>query len=67
MAIWISLVLAARQPADLVGTWLGEATLEGMEEPNTLTLVLELKKGKLAGGQTEMRTFLPRPSAVREA
>jgi len=51
--LWAGLILAAQQPADLAGTWSGDATLEGMDEPNTLTLVLELKEGKLAGHMTD--------------
>lgn len=53
LALWVSLFLAAQQPADLAGTWSGEATLEGMDEPNTLTLVLEMKEGQLAGHMTD--------------
>jgi hypothetical protein len=53
VALWMGLVLAAQQPADLVGTWSGDATLEGLDEPNTLTLVLEMKEGKLAGHMTD--------------
>lgn len=53
MVFWVSMILAAQQPADLVGTWSGDATLEGMDEPNTLTLVLEVKEGKLAGHMTD--------------
>jgi len=49
LALWTSLFLASQQPADLVGTWSGEATLEGMSGTNTMTLVLELKEGKLVG------------------
>jgi hypothetical protein len=51
--LWMSVILAAQQPADLVGTWSGDATLEGLDEPNTLTLVLEMKDGKLAGYMTD--------------
>lgn len=47
------LLLAAQQPSDLAGTWSGDATLEGMDEPNTLTLFLEMKEGKLAGHMTD--------------
>jgi hypothetical protein len=53
IVIWVSIILAAQQPADLVGTWSGDATLEGMDEPDTLTLVLEMKEGKLAGHMTD--------------
>jgi hypothetical protein len=51
--LWMGMILAAQQPSGMVGTWSGEATLEGMDEPNTLTLVLELKDGKLAGHMTD--------------
>lgn len=53
LAILAGLFIAAQQPADLVGTWSGDATLEGLDEPNTLTLVLELKEGQLAGHMTD--------------
>ena len=43
----------AQKPADMVGTWVGLATLEGMAEPNEFTLVLEMKEGKLAGHITD--------------
>ncbi len=45
--------LTAQNPADMVGTWVGLATLEGMEEPNEFTLVLEMKEGKLGGHLTD--------------
>jgi hypothetical protein len=47
------LALYAQKPADLVGTWSGQATLVGVEAPNELTLVLELKEGKLAGAMSD--------------
>ena len=53
MALSMGLFLAAQQPADLVGTWSGQATLEGESEADLLTLVLELKDGKLAGHMTD--------------
>jgi len=54
--------LAAQKPADMVGTWEGEATLEGEAEPNWLTLVLELKEGKLIGHMTdEFETMFEAP------
>jgi len=43
----------SQKPADLTGTWSGQATLEGVEAPNVLTLVLELKEGKLAGAMSD--------------
>jgi hypothetical protein len=45
--------LLAQTPADMVGTWVGMATLEGMAEPNQLTLVIELKEGKLQGHMSD--------------
>jgi len=53
LVLLVGLFMAAQQPAELVGTWSGEATLEGMPGTNTLTLVLELKEGKLAGHMTD--------------
>ena len=44
--------LMAQKPADLVGTWLGEADF-GLAEPHELTLVLKLKEGKLSGHMTD--------------
>jgi len=45
--------LQAQKPADLVGTWSGMATLKGLEAPNELTLVLEMKDGKLVGTMSD--------------
>jgi hypothetical protein len=45
--------LQAQKPAELVGTWSGQATLEGLDTANELNLVLELKEGKLAGTMTD--------------
>jgi len=53
LALWVGLLLGAQQPADMAGTWSGEATLTGMDEPNILTLKLELKEGKLTGHMTD--------------
>ncbi len=53
LAIGASLFLGAQQPADMAGTWSGEATLTGMDEPNIMTLKLDLKEGKLAGHMTD--------------
>ena len=49
----LSVSLMAQKPADLEGTWVGSATLEGMGDPNELTLVLELKEGNLAGHMSD--------------
>ena len=40
MMFLLGICLFAQKPADLVGTWVGEANLEGMD-PNELTLVLD--------------------------
>jgi hypothetical protein len=53
LGICAAITLTAQKPADLVGTWAGMATLEGMDEPNELTLVMELEDGKLKGHMTD--------------
>lgn len=53
IVLWVGFLAAAQQPADLAGTWSGEATLESLDQPNILTLILELKEGKLAGHMTD--------------
>lgn len=53
LGLCLILNLTAQKPADMAGTWVGLATLEGMAEPNEFTLVLELKEGKLAGHMTD--------------
>ena len=47
------LALSAQKPADLVGTWTGPGTLVGQDASNELTLVLEMKEGKLAGTMSD--------------
>jgi hypothetical protein len=49
----VSLGLLAQEPEDIVGTWVGSATLEGMGDPNELTLVLELEDGQLTGHMSD--------------
>jgi hypothetical protein len=51
LGLYASVNLMAQKPSDLVGTWVGMATIEGIE-PNELTLVLEMKGGKLTGHMT---------------
>ena len=58
LGLCVSVSLIAQKPADLVGTWIGMGTLEGMEDPNELTLVLELKEGKLTGHMTDQMEFM---------
>jgi hypothetical protein len=41
----------AQKPENLVGTWVGDATIDGMDA-NELTLVLEHKEGKFSGTMT---------------
>ncbi len=53
MGVCAAIALMAQKPADLVGTWTGMATLEGMDEPNEFTLVMELEEGKLKGHLTD--------------
>ncbi len=58
----LSVSMMAQKPADLVGTWAGSATLEGMGDPNELTLVLELKEGNLTGHMSDQfETMLESP------
>ena len=52
LMLGVSAGLSAQKPADLVGTWIGPGTIEGQTEANELTLVLELKEGKLSGHMT---------------
>jgi len=47
------LSIMAQKPADLVGTWVGLATMEGEAETNELTLVLTMEDGKLIGHMTD--------------
>lgn len=53
LGLCVSVSLIAQKPADLVGTWIGMSTLEGMTEHNEITLVLVLKEGKLTGHMTD--------------
>ncbi len=53
MTMFLAISLSAQKPEDLVGTWVGTATLEGEPEPNELNLVLELQDGKLVGKMTD--------------
>lgn len=53
LGFFVAVNLMAQKPADMAGTWVGLATLEGMDEPNEFTLVLDLKEGKLAGHLTD--------------
>lgn len=53
LGMCLSINLTAQKPADMEGTWVGLATLEGMAEANELFLVLELKEGNLEGHMTD--------------
>ena len=53
VGLFVSLSLFGQKPAAITGTWVGSATLEGMGDPNELTLVLELKDGKLTGHMSD--------------
>ena len=49
LGLFVAIPLAAQKPADMVGTWTGPATLEGMSSSNDFTLILEMQDGKLKG------------------
>ena len=53
LALCAAFNLMAQKPVDMVGTWVGMATLEGEPEPNELTLVLELSEGNLSGHMSD--------------
>lgn len=53
LGLCLTINLVAQKPADMVGTWVGLATLEGMADANELVLVLELKEGNLEGHMTD--------------
>ncbi len=53
VVVLTSFSLSAQKPADLVGTWEGEGTLEGEVDPNVLTLVLKLEDGELVGHMSD--------------
>lgn len=53
LGLCLSINLMAQKPADMVGTWVGLATLEGEDEPNEFTLVLELEGENLKGHLTD--------------
>ncbi len=58
LAMGVSFNLMAQKPTDLVGTWVGLATLEGFDNPNEITLVMEMKEGSLAGHMTDQFGFM---------
>jgi hypothetical protein len=53
LGMCVSVGLLAQKPTDMVGTWVGSATLEGMGDPNELTLVLKIEEGKLTGHMSD--------------
>lgn len=53
LGLCLSINLAAQKPADMVGTWAGMATLEGVEGPDEFTLVLAMEGGALTGHLTD--------------
>lgn len=53
LMVLTSFTLSAQKPADLVGTWEGEGTIEGEDDPNVLTLVLKLEDGELSGHMSD--------------
>lgn len=52
LGMCMSLGWAVQKPADMVGNWLGLATLEGAAA-NELALVLVMEEGKLTGYMTD--------------
>jgi hypothetical protein len=53
LGLCLTINLSAQKAEDLVGTWTGLATLEGMTEPNEFVLVMEMEEGKLSGHMTD--------------
>jgi len=53
LGVCLAVSLMAQKPADMVGTWVGPATLEGMGGSNEFVLVMEMKDGNLAGHLTD--------------
>jgi len=53
MGLCLTINLMAQKPEDMVGTWIGMATLEGMAEPNEFVLVMEMEEGNLTGHLTD--------------
>jgi len=53
VGFFVSWGLFAQKASDMEGTWVGSATLEGMGDPNELTLVLEIKEGALTGHMSD--------------
>ena len=53
LLVLASFSLSAQKPADIVGTWEGEGTLEGEADSNILTLILKLEEGELVGHMTD--------------
>lgn len=53
LGLCLTLNLTAQKPADMAGTWVGLATLEGMGGTNEFVLVMEMKEGNLAGHLTD--------------
>ena len=64
--ICVSMGFAAQKSADMVGTWSGLATLEGMDDANELVLVLTLEDGALKGNMTDEYGTMAE-SAISEA
>jgi hypothetical protein len=53
LGLCVAINLMAQKPSDMVGTWAGMATLEGMDAPNEFTLVLEMEGENLKGHLTD--------------
>ncbi|MBN1271883.1 MAG: hypothetical protein JXB26_06385 [Candidatus Aminicenantes bacterium] len=66
LMVFICLSLSAQKAEDMVGTWIGTATLEGEADPNDLTLVLALEDGVLTGHMTDQYGTM-NETAIEEA
>jgi hypothetical protein len=64
LVLFMGMALSAQKPADMAGTWSGTATLDVTSQPNILTLVLELKEGKLAGHMTDQFETMNQAPAI---
>ncbi len=53
LGICLSINLMAQKPSDLAGTWVGLATLEGVDGPNEFTLILKMEGEILKGNMTD--------------
>ena len=53
LVLLVGTSLSPQKPSDMAGTWLGAATLDTESAANELTLILEIKEGKLIGAMSD--------------